>query len=152
MNKRGISPIIATLLLISFAVALGVVIMSFGRAQVELEAQCPINVGLKLAVVGGVEEVCYNAAKKDFSFTIENGVNIKVEGLIVNIIGTQKAETFELNDAKIAKAGTYIGHVTYNSAISGTIRQVKISPKVVMYDEEQICIEKALILESVKGC
>ena len=152
MNKRGISPIIATLLLISFAVALGVVIMSFGRAQVELEAQCPINVGLKLAVVGGVEEVCYNAAKKDFSFTIENGVNIKVEGLIVNIIGTQKAETFELNDAKIAKAGTYIGHVTYNSAISGTIRQVKTSPKVVMYDEEQICIEKALILESVKGC
>ena len=152
MNKRGISPIIATLLLISFAVAFGDVIMSFGRAQVELEAQCPINVGLKLAVVGGVEEVCYNAAKKDFSFTIENGVNIKVEGLIVNIIGTQKAETFELNDAKIAKAGTYIGHVTYNSAISGTIRQVKISPKVVMYDEEQICIEKALILESVKGC
>ena len=77
--------------------------MSFGRAQVELEAQCPINVGLKLAVVGGVEEVCYNAAKKDFSFTIENGVNIKVEGLIVNIIGTQKAETFELNDAKSKK-------------------------------------------------
>ncbi|PIN75211.1 hypothetical protein COV17_04080 [Candidatus Woesearchaeota archaeon CG10_big_fil_rev_8_21_14_0_10_36_11] len=151
-DKEGITPLMATLLLISFAVALGVVIMNFGRAQVESEAQCPIDVGLKLAIVAGKEEVCYNTAKKDFSFTIENGVNIKVEGLIVNIIGTQKAETFELNDAKIPKAGTYIGHVKYDSKSAGTIRQVKISPKVVMYDEEQICVEKALILENIRGC
>ena len=56
MNKKAISPIIATLLLISFAVALGVVIMNFGRAQVELEAQCAIEIGLDLAEVEGEKE------------------------------------------------------------------------------------------------
>lgn len=152
MNKRGISPLIATLLLISFAVALGVVIMNFGRAQVELEAQCPINVGLKISNIGGQDDICYNAATKQLKFTIENGVNIKVEGLIANIIGTQQAQSFDLSAAKIIKAGTYIGTINYDSSTSGDIRQIKITPKIVLYDEEQICTDKALIVENVRAC
>lgn len=152
MNKRGISPIIATLLLISFAVALGVVIMNFGRAQVELEAQCAIDVGMKLSNIGGEDQLCYDTASKNIKFTIENGVNIKVEGLIFNTIGTEKAETFELNEAKMGKAGNFLGNVKYDNSISGDIRQIKISPKVILFDEEQICPEKALIIESVKNC
>jgi flagellin-like protein len=152
MNKRGISPIIATLLLISFAVAIGVVIMNFGRAQVELEAQCAIDAGMKLANIGGEKEICYDAGSKTVKFTIENGVNIKVEGLIFNVIGTEKAETYELNNAQMGKAGNYLGSVSYDSSVSGEIRQIKISPKVILFDEEQICVEKALIVESVKKC
>ena len=152
MNKRGIAPLVATLLLISFAVALGVVIMNFGRAQVELEAECAINIGLKLANIGDQDEICYDAIKKDISFTVENGVNINVEGLVVNIIGKQKAETFEVNDAKMGKAGNYLGHVNYDSSLSGEIRQIKISPKVILYDAEQICTEKALVVENVRNC
>jgi flagellin-like protein len=151
-DKRGIAPLIATLLLISFAVSLGVVIMNFGRAQVELQAQCPINIGLRFAVIGGDNQICYDAGKKDLAFTIENGANIDVTGLVVSIIGTQKAESFELNDAKIAKAGIHIGHVAYDSSAAGEMRQIKISPKVIMYDTEQICIEKALIAENVPPC
>ena len=152
LDKRAIAPLVATLLLISFAISLGVVVMNFGRAQVELQAQCPINIGLKLAMIGGENQVCYDTAKKALSFTAENGVNIKVSGLIVNIIGSQEAQTFELNDAKITKAGTYIGHVNYDSVKSGEIRQLKITPKIVLYDAEEICVEKALIVEKVVGC
>ena len=150
MDKRGISPIVATLLLISFAIALGVVIMTFGKAQVELEAQCPINIGLKLANIGGEEQLCYQNG--ELKFTLENGVNINVDGLIVNIIGTNRAETFELNDAVMSKAGIFLGNVPYNLASGGEIRQVKISPKIVLYDEEQICPDKALIIEKVRNC
>jgi hypothetical protein len=152
MNKLAISPLIATLLLLSFATALGVVIMSFGSAQVEQEAQCPIDIDLKLATIGGKEQVCYNAAKRDLSFTVENGVNIKVQGLIVNVIGSKDAKTFTLNQAKMGKLGNYLGHIQYDSSVSGAIQQVKITPKVVMYDEEQICPEKALIVENVRKC
>jgi flagellin-like protein len=152
MNKRGIAPLVATLLLISFAVSLGVVIMNFGRAQVELEAQCAIDVGLRLAEIGGMEDICFDQAKNEIRFTIENGININVEGLIVNIIGTEKAETFELNNAKMGKAGNYLGKIKYNKANSGEVRQIKISPKVILYDEEQICIEKALIIEKINNC
>lgn len=152
MNKKGISPLIATLLLISFAVALGVVIMNFGRAQVEMEAQCPIDIGLTLSNVNGNNEFCYDKAAKEIRFTLENGINIKVEGLIVNIIGTNQAQSAELNDAKVGKAGNYMGKVNYDSGSSGDIRQVKITPKVILYDEEQICVEQALVVENIKDC
>jgi hypothetical protein len=126
--------------------------MNFGRAQVELEAQCAIDVGLRLAEIGGMEDICFDQAKNEIRFTIENGININVEGLIVNIIGTEKAETFELNNAKMGKAGNYLGKIKYNKANSGEVRQIKISPKVILYDEEQICIEKALIIEKINNC
>jgi len=152
MDKRGISPIIATLLLISFAVAIGIVVMNFGRAQVELEAECAIDIGFKFSNIGGKQQICYNPARKDIAFTIENGVNININGLIVNVIGTEKAETFELNNAKIGKAGIYVGHLRYDNLVSGQIRQIKISPKVILFDAEQICVEKALIIEQIRNC
>lgn len=152
MRKRGISPIIASLLLISFAVALGVVIMNFGRAQVELEAQCAIDVGLHLSEVSEKNLFCYDRQNQQVAFTIENGPNIRVEGLIVNVIGENKAESFTINSAKMNKAELYQGRIPYNSANSGKIRQIKIIPKVILYDEEQVCQKKALILEDISDC
>ena len=151
-GKEGVTPLMVTMLLLSLAVAVGVVIMNFGRAQVEENAQCAIDIGLHLASIGGQEQLCYSAGKKVLSFTVENGLNIKVDGLIVNVIGGDKAETVELNDAKMTKAGTYVGKVSFDSAAGGEIRQVKITPKVVLYDEEQICSEQAIVVESVGGC
>lgn len=151
-GKEGVTPLMITLLLLSLAVAVGVVIMNFGRAQIEEKAQCAIDIGLHFVSIGGQEQFCYDTGKKALSFTVENGVNIKVEGLIINVIGGEKAETFELNDAKMSKAGTYVGKVAFDSVAGGQIRQMKITPKVVLYDTEQICGEQALVVESVRNC
>jgi hypothetical protein len=124
--------------------------MSFGRAQVESEAQCPIKIGLKLANIGGEDQFCYQNGQ--LKFTLENGVNIDVVGLIVNVIGTQRAETFELNEAAMGKAGNFLGSVNYDLNSGGEIRQVKISPKIVLYDEEQICTDKAIVIEKIREC
>lgn len=40
MNKRGLSPIIATILLIAFAVAIGVMIMSWTTGTVKESTHC----------------------------------------------------------------------------------------------------------------
>ncbi len=152
IDKRGIAPLIATMLLLSFAVSVGVVVMNFGRAQVELQAECPINIGLKFAQIKDKEDICYNEQKKEIKFTLENGVNIKVEGVLVNIVGEEEAKTTELNEAKIPKAGTYIGKVPWDGKTSGGIRQLKITPKIILYDAEQICVEKSLLPEKVGPC
>lgn len=152
LRKKGITPLMATFLLISFAVAVGVTITNFGRAQVEEEAECALDINLKLAVIGGREQLCYSTEKKQISFTVENGPNIKVEGLILNIIGTDAAETVELNDAKILKAGTYLGRMSYDTSNAGTPQQIKITPKILPYDEEQICTEKSLVVENIRNC
>jgi len=146
-SKKGITPIMATLLLISFAVAVGVVVMNLGRAQVESDAQCAIEIGLKFSEISGQQQLCYEGSGS-LKFTLENGININVKGLVVNVIGTDKAETFELNDAEMTKAGTYLGSVNF----AGQIRQVKITPKVILYDNEEICTEQALVSENIPSC
>lgn len=151
-NKIGITPLIATFLLISFAIAVGIVIMNFGRAQVEMEAQCTINIGLKFSKIGGEEQFCFNKANNQLYFAVENGVNIKVEGLMVNILGTKKAFSSDLAEAKIEKAGTYMKYLPYDITEFGEVRQIKIVPKVNMYDNVLVCQEKAIVLEKVKGC
>jgi len=151
-DKKGITPIMATVLLLSFAVAIGVVVMNFGRAQVEESAECPVDIGLKLAEISGQKQLCYNAGSKQVKFTIENGVNTEVKGIIVNIIGAQEAKSFDIPSASMIKLGNYLGNVNYDNGISGDIKQVKITPKVVLYDQEQICVEQALVVENLKGC
>ncbi len=151
MDKDAIAPLVATLLLISFAVALGVVIMNFGRAQADLQAECAIDIGLKLAEIGGEPDLCYDPDDKIIVFTVENGVNIPVQSLIANVIGTKKAETTQLNSS-MPKSGTFLGNIPYDKETAGKVRQVKLTPTVILYDEEQICTEKALILEKPKDC
>jgi hypothetical protein len=151
-NKKAITPLMATFLLISFAVALGVTIMNLGSAEVEESAECPISLGLKFSNIGGEDQICYDSAAKKLKFTVENGVNAKVDGLVINVIGEKKAESFDVNEAKIIKAGTFLGDVNYDSSVSGNIRQLKISPKVILYDEEQICTEQALVAEEIGDC
>ena len=149
MNKKAITPLMASVLLISFAVAVGVAVMNFGKAQVEENATCPLEIGIKFAVIGGEEQVCFDSASKDLKFTLENGVNVGVSGLVVNVIGSDKAETFEVNEVAITKAGTNLGKVNFQG---GEIRQVKISPKIRLDTEELICQEQALVAESIRGC
>jgi len=149
MNKKAITPLMASILLISFAVAVGVAVMNFGKAQVEDNATCPLTIGVKFAVIGGEDQVCFNSVTKELKFTLENGVNVPVSGLVVNVIGTNKAETFEINEVSIAKAGTYLGKVNFQG---GEIRQVKISPKIDLNEGELICQEQALVAEKIRGC
>ncbi len=151
-RRKGIAPLVATLLLITFAVSIGFLFMSFGRAQVDLEATCTIDIGMDFLEIGGQKQICMNRIKNDLTFTVQNGANIAVDGVMVNVIGTERAESFDLNDAKMPKAGSYVTHLGYNEELSGEIRQLKIIPKVVLFDTQEVCIEQALVVENVPNC
>ena len=151
-GKAGIAPIVATLVLVVFAVVFGVVIMNFGRAAVQQESECTIDIGLEFSEIGGQTEICFDRAKEIIRFTVENGVNMDVSGVTVNVIGTEKAESFALSDAKMSKAAVYLGDVGYNVGSNGEIRQIKIVPKIVPFDEEVVCSKQALTAENVRDC
>ena len=77
MNKKAVSPLIATLLLIFAAIVLGVLVMNWGRAHVEAGAKCSVATDMKLVDIGGVKQVCYSRVENGFvEFTVENGVNV----------------------------------------------------------------------------
>lgn len=151
-NRRAITPLMITMLLISFAVAVGVGITRFGEAQLEKGAECAMETTMKLSSISGAKQLCYNSAAKKISFTVENGLNTNIDGLLVNIIGSEKADTFDLSNAKLTKAGSYVGNLPYDSGVNGEIRQIKITPKIPQPEGEAICVEQAIISEQVPAC
>ena len=141
-----------TILLITFAVAVGVVILNFAGAAVEEEAVCTVDPQIQLVNISGQLQICYDFVGKALKFTVENGVVSPVGGLVVNVIGTDKAHTFEINDAKMPRAGSYVAKLQYDFAIGKAIRQVKITPKIRLQDSEEICVDKEVIVENIQGC
>jgi len=75
-SRKGISPLIATVLLIAFAVALGAVVMSWGRGYIETtatfaeeksaaEMRCTMDVELDYAIVNNQKKVCFGDMNED---------------------------------------------------------------------------------------
>lgn len=99
-NKQGISPLIATVLLIAFAVALGAVVMNWGKnyvTQTAMSAQqsgqakqkCT-NTNMKFVVVSGVPQVCYEGNltnPTEIKFTIKNQAAHEVLDVEVSVLG-----------------------------------------------------------------
>ena len=140
MNKRGISPVIATVSLIFFAAVLLIVVVAFSKTNDAHTDECSADVRLRLAVIGGEDQVCFNEDEKKIEFIIENGPNVEVEGFEVNLITSRKMEIFQFNEIMIGKAGTYIEKIPYNQEEVGKFRQLRITPKVLLCDEEPVAV------------
>ena len=152
MNKRGIAPLLATVLLIVLAVGLGVVVMNFGRAQIETSARCAVNVGLEIVELNLEQQLCFDKFENNIFFIAENGPNVDLTGLRMRVIGEEAVLVRDLEGSAIAKAGTLLKNVNYDYATYGDAKQFKLTPKVRLYNEEVICSEQSVVVENVREC
>lgn len=156
LAKRGISPIIATILLLLLAMGLGVVVMSWGRAQLEASARCSIDLGLKVVEIQGKRQVCEYTEddERKLLFVIENGAALDLGGIRLVAFGEhngkQKAYVTDI-DVEIPRGYPYIGRVTHGL---DRILKAKIVPKVILYPDADpiLCPEQALIVENITAC
>lgn len=143
-SKRGVSPLIATVLLIAFAVALGAVIMNWGRGFVQertadvekttkIETGCALDVQLKVSEISGTPQLCYGGSGTagQINFTLDNQgkKDIKALGIVVGgASGVYQLAT--LNISPIISGGALFGNVTYDYIAYGAIRYVRFIPKI----------------------
>lgn len=155
MNKKGVSPLVATVLLLVFAIGLGVIVMNWGRAQVEAASKCAVDTGLSIVELNNIPEMCYSGAGENgmIHFIVENGVNIDIEGIQIRVIGTKKVFNLDIPD-NIQTGYSLLKDIPYSFTEFGEIRQIKLSPKVILYPGEDpiLCPEQALVLENVRSC
>lgn len=149
------SPLVATIVLILFAVVLGVIILNWGRAQIVKAAKCPINCELNLVSLNNMPQICYAGSGETgyLEFYLENGVNIDVSGILLRIIGEKDLYQTDLKD-RIERGYTLKKTIPYNFNLFGKIQQVKIVPKIETYPGEPplICQEQALTISNIGGC
>ena len=163
-SKRGISPLIATVLLIAFAVALGAVVMNWGRSYIEAtqsqvqeqgqtEIKCSTQVKLQAAKIGDVTKVCYDdsASPPHVKFIIENTGTVPVSGLKVQIINDgDNINTTSINGITLTSGDSYSTTVDY----TGNFQQVRIVPVIQVGLSNVTCANAALTYDttSVHQC
>lgn len=155
-HKRGVSPLIATILLIAFAVALGSVLINWGL-NLDLNAQDPCtDVGLTLRQINDAQ-ACYGGERENgyVNFILNNVGSEDIDGLSVWIIGDRQTKFVELSDLSIPAKSAFEKRdrgLTYDYLTHGNIQQMQFIPKVRSNGETEICTQQAVKAQILKRC
>ena len=100
-SKRAISPLVATVMLIAFAVALGAVVMNWGKGYIEetkiapqgqveltppspssptVTTPCEQDIKIQLLTISGRPDICFDQATKMLNYRFENNGQVAIEG------------------------------------------------------------------------
>jgi len=147
MNKKAISPIISSLLLIVFAIALGIVVMSWGKGAIAKEhgGSCE-EASVNIISLAEKPKACFSG--NTLYFTIENNGQMKTTGLKVSFLGDT---IFQKDMTK----GIIIGEIInadLNFADVGNIQKIKIVPKIIVEGKENVCPNGGVEIENVGEC
>lgn len=169
-SKKGVSPLIATVLLIAFAVALGAVVMNWGRGYVEdtaniarersdTEVKCASDVDIAIVEIDGTPQICYNDtgnAQNKLEFIIENRKALDVEYLQARLIGeaTRVPYTVTLGTTESNLTTNEAKYVVFNytEATYGLPQQVKLTPVIKVAGQEVVCSQNAEVATGIKPC
>lgn len=164
MRKRGVSPLIATVLLIAFTVALGAVVMNWGRTYVEDTAAsvkegadkariCSQDVGVKLVEINDIKQVCYGGSGSSgyIDMTVFNNGNRDIEYVGVIVYGSANIMTnISINGTAMNVSRPMKLNLTYSYTSYGTVRKVEIVPEVKIGGVLTRCGGNALDIESAE--
>ncbi len=166
-TKRAVSPLIATVLLIAFAVALGAVVMNWGRGYVEdtaniarersdTEVKCASDVDIGIIDIDGTPQICQNTSAQRVEFIVENRKATTVRELQVRLIGqkTRVPTNIKLGsqDTNLTANQARLVNVSFDYSTLGDITQVKITPVIRVAGQEVVCSQNAAILTNIKPC
>jgi len=116
MGRRGLSPLIATILLIAFAAALGTLIMTWALPDGQLRtADDPcLNVQLELQQLPGAQAICYSQNSREMRFIVKNVGETHVPALRLRITNRQFEITERDVRAQLEPGGAGNYHLEYN--------------------------------------
>lgn len=155
-SKKGVSPLIATVLLIAFAVALGSVVMNWGlNLNLGKSADKCRNVEIKIRNIG-VSEVCFGGfgANGFINFIIDNSGSTEINGVAVWIIGDKGTQLSDLDNLTIQKNTLFEkkgDDIKYDFSKFGNIKQVQLIPKIKTQVTE-ICSRNSIKAEKIGNC
>lgn len=144
--KSGVSPLIATVLLIAFAVALGAVVMNWGRSFVQqqtAEAEkttqtklgCSLKVNLKVAEIDNTPQACFggggDAGYVELRLNNEDETN-PIRALSVSIGGDRGIYNNDSINTTIPVGLSAFLNLSYSYTSYGKIKNIRIVPHILI--------------------
>lgn len=149
MRKKAMSPLFSTIILIGFAIALGGVVMSWGKGGYTMESsvvECQ-QTSLSLVSYGENKGICSSDNK--LYFTIQNNGEVELEGIKVSVLGDKEIYAGDIdrpmNPADIVKLELEHSNV-------GKIEKVIFTPKFNYLNKEKLCPKNGFSIENIGEC
>lgn len=162
LGKRAVSPLIATVLLIAFAVALGAVVMNWGSKYVDQTARdagqksstdikCVSEPSLEIYEINKNPKLCFNNKTNVIDFVVQNTGSIKVEGIQLNILGNKTQKFVEINSSvNIGRFQKF--NITYDKTTYGEVDSIEFQPKIKVGGKDILCVKSSLVKTDVPLC
>ena len=148
MDKKGISPLIATVLIIGFTVALAAVIMTWGQSfskgiQEQTEETSTQQITCAQDVMFDIKSVCETTTNGIYKITIANNGNKKIDGF--------KVRYYESTDDVIPKdvpfgVGTLAGIDAFGIESDATVasgqsdvKKIEVMPIITIEGKQITC-------------
>lgn len=159
MQKRGVSPLIATVLLIAFAVALGAVVMNWGRTYAQdtqdkvqqtadEDVACTLDVAMDVVKLTSGVKLCFGGSSSDgyIQATLKNTGKKAITSTDVSIIGAtgQVFNNESINASDIDPGLATFMNITYDYTTYGKIEQIRFVPNILVRGVETQCATRGL--------
>ncbi len=142
-DKRGVSPLIATVLLIAFTVALGAVVMNWGRGFVQAQTnevdkstntKIPCSkINVEISSIDSTPQLCYGGAGTAGYLEIRvdnNDEANEIKGFTMVVQGELNTYNNDTINTTIPAGGGAFINLTYSYTTYGKVKQVRIVPKI----------------------
>ena len=163
LSKKGVSPLISTVLLIAFAVALGAIVMNWGSVYVkgqttntetssDRDITCSMDVALEIIQIDNVYKICYNNASDQVEFIIQNKGRKKIESILVNLVGNISVPNSQMINQTLEVGYVAKMNVSYDDAVHGVLKKAMYIPKVSVGGVTVTCSKNAYTKEEIDNC
>lgn len=149
MSKKAMSPLLSTIILIGFAIALGGIVMSWGKSGYTVAkpvVECK-QTSLSLISYGENKGICSKDNKLYFS--IQNNGEIDLDGIKISILGNNEIYSStidkQINVAEIVKLD-----LEYQNIVK--IEKVIFTPRFIYLDKERLCPKNGFSIDKVEEC
>ncbi len=158
-DRRGISPLMATILLIMMSIGMGVAVMSWGEDYIEEKAEfvqgvqetvtsCDVT-SFSIIQIGGVPQFCQE--ETTLKGLVDNGPDADIADFHARVIGSAGIYVQEsVLEKPVPRASAT--PVAFSTGDIGAVQQVKLTPKLLIGGQSVVCSRQALSIESIRPC
>jgi hypothetical protein len=159
-NKRAITPLVATILLVAFSVGLGALVMSWGEEYIEEKAEfvqgtAEVKSGcdaakIDIIKISGQAQICTDA--QGIQFWLDNGPDIDLYNIHARVAGQNGVDVREeILSEPLLKSNAVKSVIPYDRSI-GQILQLKLTPKIWTGRDVAICSQSSINVERIPAC
>jgi hypothetical protein len=128
MNKKGVSPLVSTLILLVFATGLGAVVMSWGSSyeRIEINEECK-KTTLEIIEIQGLAHACLKEG--NIYYTLQNTGENNINEYRITLLGSNQIQNIDV-DQNFEVGEIITSNQPYNSNIFPKVDKILFMPSL----------------------